>query len=228
MQDNIATWLLTLYYHKHHTTIGKRSIRSKSSVSMSKYRQQLKYRYKSLSLSSPEELLDCRSSEYVNLFLTKFDEKSKTKKENLVSGYLNSVLKNPPLDNERTMTDEKSVKSLTFADILDAREENKVILIEGGPGMGKSTLAIKICKCWADGKLLEEYDAVILLPLRDPEIQAANNIGDLLLVENKNEREVLYDEITASEGEKVCFIFEGYDELPEQLRKAPVFAKLQE
>ena len=69
---------------------------------------------------------------------------------------------------------------------------------------------------------------MILLPLRDPEIQAANNIGDLLLVENKNEREVLYNEITASGGDKVCFIFEGYDELPEQLRKAPVFAKLKE
>ena len=173
-------------------------------------------------------MLECRSSEYVNLFLTKFNEKSKTKKENLVSGYLNSILKRRsqlPWNNERTTTDDKS---LTFADILDVREENKVILIEGGPGMGKSTLAIKICKCWADGELLEEYDAVILLPLRDPEIQAANNIGDLLLIENKNEREMLYDEITASGGEKVCFIFEGYDELPEQLRKTPVFAKLKE
>ena len=202
------------------------SPRSKSTVNISKYRQQLKYKYKSLSLLSPEEVLECKSSEYVNLFLTKFDEKSKTKK--VVSGYLNIVLKRRsqlPWNNERTATGDEL---LTLADILDVREENKVILIEGGPGMGKSTLAIKICKCWADGELLEEYDAVILLPLRDPEIRAANNIGDLLLVENKNEREVLYDEITASEGDKVCFIFEGYDELPEQLRKAPVFAKLKE
>ena len=218
--------MVTLYY-PNITLLGKLSLRSKSTVSMSKYRQQLKYKYKSLSLSSPEEVLECRSLKYVNLFLTKFDEKSKTKKENLVSGYLNSILKNRsqlPQDTDRTMTDNKS---LTLADILDVREENKVILIEGGPGIGKSTLAIKICKCWADGELLEEYGAVILLPLRDPEIQAASNIGDLLLVENRNEREVLYDEITASEGDKVCFIFEGYDELPEQLRKAPVFAKIQ-
>ena len=227
MQDNSYSCMVTLYY-PNITLLGKLSLRSKSTVSMSKYRQQLKYKYKSLSLSSPEEVLECRSLEYVNLFLAKFDEKSKIKKENLVSGYLNCILKKRsqlPQDTERTMTDNKS---LTFADILDVREENKVILIEGGPGMGKSTLAIKICKCWADGELLDEYDAVILLPLRDPEIQAANNIGDLLLVENKNEREMLYDEITASEGDKVCFIFEGYDELPEQLRKAPVFAKLKE
>jgi len=88
--------------------------------------------------------------------------------------------------------------------------------------MGKSTLAIKICKSWADDELLQEYDAIILLPLRDPEIQAANNIGDLLLIASKNQRDLLYDEITASEGDKVCFIFEGYDELPDELRRASV------
>ena len=64
------------------------------------------------------------------------------------------------------------------------------------------------------------------MALHDPEIQTANNISDLLLVENKKQHELLYDEITASEGEKVCFIFEGYDELPNKLRKSTVFAKL--
>ena len=194
---------------------------------MSKYRHHLKYKYKFLSLSSPEELLECRSLEYVNLFLTKFDNKRNRNIEHVVSGYLNSILKTQlPNDTGENTTD---TRPLTLADVLNVKEEeNKVILIEGGPGMGKSTLAIEMCKFWADGKLLEEYDAVILLPLRDPEIQAASNIGDLLLVENKNEREALYDEITASQGDNICFIFEGYDELPEQLRKVPVFAKIKE
>ena len=190
---------------------------------MSKYHQQLQDKYKLLSLCSPEELLECKSSRYVNLLLVKFDKRIKRVREELVTGQLsNIIMKSNPLSFPDT-------RPLTLADILNVKEaDNKVILIEGGPGMGKSTLAIEICKCWADGELLEEYDAVILLPLRDPEIQVANNIGDLLLVENKNEQEALYDEITASQGDKICFILEGYDELPEQLRKVPVFAKIKE
>ena len=189
---------------------------------MSKYRQQLQNKYKLLSLGSPEELLECKSSRYVNLLLAKFDKRTKKVSEELVSGQLNNIVIKNVLSTPDT-------RSLTLADILNVKEEeNKVILIEGGPGMGKSTLAIQICKSWVDGELLKEYDAVILLPLRDPEIQAANNIGDLLLVENRNEREALYDEITASQGDKICFIFEGYDELPEQLRNIPVFLKIKE
>ena len=45
--------------------------------------------------------------------------------------------------------------------------------------MGKSTLAINICKCWAEGSLLQTYNVVILLTLRDPEILAAKIISNL-------------------------------------------------
>ena len=185
---------------------------------MSKYRQKLKNRYNLLTLCSPEELLDCSSSRYVNLLLVKVDKKE------LVAGQLNNIMR------KGSSLSSADTRPLTIADILNVKEEEKkIILIEGAPGIGKSTLAIKICKCWANSELLEEYDAVILLPLRDPEIRKADNIGDLLLIENKNEREVMYDEITASEGDKICFILEGYDELPQELRKSPsVFAKLRE
>ena len=80
-----------------------------SSDKLSKYHQQLKCKYKSLSLSSPDEVLECKSSEYVNLYLTKFEEKSKTQKQNLVSGYLNSLLKNPMHETERAISGSKSL-----------------------------------------------------------------------------------------------------------------------
>ena len=175
---------------------------------MNHYRQHLQCKYESLRLTSPDEMLDCCSSRYISLTLVKAGEEAKTD-----SRYIN--------ENERD-------GNVTLTEALDVESEKQnVILFEGAAGIGKSTLAINICKQWAKGNLLQGYDAVILLPLRDPEIQDAKGIGDLLLVSGEMKEKIL-NEITINNGERVCFIFEGYDELPQPLQKVPVFAKLTE
>ena len=171
---------------------------------MSTYRKFLQSKYKSLELISIDEQLDCSSSKYVSLTLVKIDRQGRT-----------------------TSTENRRGDSVTLSEALDVEEEGKVILIKGDPGMGKSTLAVNICKCWAEGSLLQTYNAVILLTLRDPEIQAAKTITDLLLTEGKLRDSVL-EEIIGCLGESICFLLEGYDELPEQLRKSSVFTKLKE
>ena len=174
---------------------------------MNQYRQHLQCKYESLRLTSPDEMLDCFSSRYISLTLIKAGEEAKFDSQK---------------DNESNRDD------VTLAEALDVESEKQnVILFEGAAGMGKSTLAINICKQWAKGDLLQGYNAVVLLPLRDPEIQDAKGIGDLLLVSGEMKENVL-NEMTKNNGERVCFIFEGYDELPHPLQKAPVFAKLTE
>ena len=198
-------------------------------VSMSKYREHLMSKYNSLRLSSPEELLECSSSQYVSLHLKRFNEQMHRFEEKLVFSPLSSILHNSSQPSYGSKRAETEGESLTLGDVLDVRgKKNKVILIEGGPGMGKSTLAIKMCKCWADGELLQEYDAVILLPLRDPEIQAAKSIKDLLLILDDELREEVYKEIVKKDGNRVCFMFEGFDELPQDLRRSTVFSRLTE
>ena len=171
---------------------------------MSSYQQYLKSKYKVLELTSPDEMLDCSSTEYVDL----------------------TLIKNRQRQRIRQVQDGDS-DGVTLSEALDVEgEEKRIILIEGGPGMGKSTLAINICKRWAEGKLLQSYDAVILLPLRQKEIQEAKTLGDLLLVIDDEMRKDLSKEILMSNGEKMCFICEGFDELPFHLRKSSLVASL--
>ena len=206
---------------------GKQAVDSPNvqlTVCMLEYQKHLKLMYKLLPLSSPEELLECSSSKYVSLLLKRFNEQTQSSEERLVSAPLDHLFLRSFHHNKRSKGE---VESLTLSDVLDvSRKENKVILIEGGPGMGKSTLAIKMCKSWADGELLQEYDAVILLSLRDPEIQKAKAIKDLLLTENEELRNEVNKEIVKKNGIRVCFMLEGFDELPRNLRSAPVFSKL--
>ena len=171
---------------------------------MSSYQQYLKSKYKVLELTSPDEMLDCSSTEYVDL----------------------TLIKNKQRQRIRQVQDGDG-DSVTLSEALDVeREDKKVILIEGGPGMGKSTLAINICKRWAEGKLLQAYDAVILLPLREKEIQQAKNLGELLLIIDDEMRKEVSKEMMMSNGEKLCFICEGFDELPYHLRTSSLVANL--
>ena len=56
----------------------------------------------------------------------------------------------------------------------------KVVLLEGGPGCGKSTLSLHICSEWAEGRLFPEYRLVILVRLRENAVQGATTLSGLL------------------------------------------------
>ena len=94
----------------------------------------------------------------------------------------------------------------------------KCILVEGAPGVGKSTLAWKLCRKWGKGKSLQQYQLVVLLRLRDKNVRAAKNISDLFQYHKRHIQQAVVEEIQGMGGEGVLLLFEGYDELPEELR----------
>ena len=94
----------------------------------------------------------------------------------------------------------------------------KCILVEGAPGVGKSTFAWKLCRKWGKGKLLQQYQLVVLLRLRDKSVRAAKNISDLFQYRDPQIQQAAVEEIQRTWGKRVFLLFEGYDELPEELR----------
>ena len=106
--------------------------------------------------------------------------------------------------------------------------KRKVILMEGAPGCGKSTLSIFISQQWGDGKLFQEFEAVILVRLRDPAVQSARNIADLFPSNDDSvaaTRQTL-EKMNANCFQNVLFILDGWDELPSHLRKDSIFLDL--
>ena len=96
--------------------------------------------------------------------------------------------------------------------------ERKVILIDGAPGSGKSTLAIHITQGWSKGELFQEFTIVILVQLRDPAVQSAKFIADLLPCPDIETAQQVASAIKASNGRGILWVMDGWDELPLRLQ----------
>ena len=104
--------------------------------------------------------------------------------------------------------------------------ERKVILIDGAPGSGKSTLTVHICQQWGRGELFNEFIVVILVQLRDPKVQSAQTIAELLPTKDVAMAECTAREIIANEGSGVLWILDGFDELPSHLQNESIISTL--
>ena len=108
--------------------------------------------------------------------------------------------------------------------LMDTQPGTKLrcVLVEGAPGVGKTTLAWEICKRWAMGNFFNQYSLVLLLRLRDGQVQTAKTIKDLLPME-----ECLEDIVQYLKRADVLIILEGLDELPKELLTRPsIFTRL--
>ena len=157
---------------------------------------------------------------YINLALIK---EQNVKLNAIDDAYTRSTIHNCPDDvlKEKVPIDLK--------DIFKFKEnEGKCILIEAGPGLGKTMLSFKICKDWANGNLLQDYDAVIMLQLRLTKLQTAEKIADLLfeIKDCDEDRQEISKKICENDGDRVCFIVEGFDELPQNLQSDSIFTRI--
>ena len=97
--------------------------------------------------------------------------------------------------------------------------DRQVVLIEGAPGCGKTTLSAHIFQQWGEGSLFQQFNTVIPLSLREPAVQAANSIEELLAVRNDLLSVTDLNRICRSDGQDVLLILDGWDELPVKMQQ---------
>ena len=108
----------------------------------------------------------------------------------------------------------------------ESEDQRKVILLEGAPGCGKSTLSVYICQQWEKGQLFNQFQLVILIRLRDPAVKNAKGLADLLPCPDTTTAQQIASRMLANKCQDVLFILDGWDELPPTLRKNLVFYQL--
>ena len=120
----------------------------------------------------------------------------------------------------------KTAMELSELGVMGDGSRPQVVLIEGAPGVGKTTFAWHQCRQWAEGSLLQAYSIVLLLPLRDNNIRQISSLSDLFRHSQRQVREEVSRRVAESGGAGCLIWLEAWDELPGHLRSDSLFTQL--
>ena len=118
-------------------------------------------------------------------------------------------------------------KEISVEDILkptDSSESLRVV-IDGPPGIGKTTLCRKLLNMWSNGTLHQQYDLVLYCPLRNRKIATATTLTGLFVCQ-AHEVPVVAESFKKRNGEGLLIIFDGWDELSTKHRKSSLVASI--
>ena len=112
-------------------------------------------------------------------------------------------------------------REISVEQILEGDGQNiiRLVLVEGAPGIGKSTFAWELCRKWEEFSCMQQYSLVVLLRLREEEVQKIDSVSQLFCSYESEDKDALVTEVLKDQGKGILFILDGFDELPKALHR---------
>ena len=91
------------------------------------------------------------------------------------------------------------------------------ILVEGDAGIGKTTLSIAVSEDWVNEMLFQQFELLLLLPLRHRKVASASTPAELLRLLHSSQKlcNEVAEYLEENEGKNILIIADGWDELAE-------------
>ncbi|XP_071487918.1 NLR family CARD domain-containing protein 4-like [Diadema antillarum] len=106
----------------------------------------------------------------------------------------------------------KERRLITYDDLIDMNLSHR-ILVEGGAGVGKTTLCSKIAWDWCQGKVLTQLDMVIVIPLGNLDVNLSiGEVTKTYLSKSNTSTAAQIERFIHEHPDKVMIILDGLDE----------------
>ena len=117
-------------------------------------------------------------------------------------------------------------REISVEEILEGDGQSRLVLIEGAPGIGKSTFAWELCRKWEEFPCMQQYNLVVLLRLREEEVQKIGSVSQLFFSYESEDKDALVTEVLKDQGKGILFILDEFDELPKALQQKSYLVNL--
>ena len=178
------------------------------SSAISHYRTYLKEKYRTFLISPGTKWLQSPGREFISLAVVEGQECQDKYIGHTLHDNIKQILKN-----------RKIISIEQILEPVKGQKELRLVLIEGAPGIGKSTLAWELCRKWEELSCMQQYSLVVLLRLREQRVQRISEVSHLFISYESKHKKSLVEEVLESQGSGVLFILDGFDELPKTLQK---------
>ena len=179
------------------------------------YVRSLKSKYRQKQITDDKRWRGSTSPRYINLTVVRQHniDKSERGRSTKMLGNIGNIL-----------TKKIELLDLKDLDQLEDGSKAKCVLVQGAPGVGKTTMAQELCRQWAEEQLFKHYSLLVLLKLRNKSVQSIKEKKNLFL--HSSDPSAVASIVEKYTETETAFLLDGFDELPQEMQMNSVFVNL--
>ena len=188
---------------------------------LAQYKSYLQSCYEARVLAPADQYLPTLQAPYINLAMIKrghhgSDARDEFTRRTLHGGVDQILASKTPINIEDLLVPEEG-----------SSDPVRFILVEGPPGIGKSTFAWEVCRRWDEIESLRNYHTVVLLKLREKWVLNATKLSDLFRYPFQPElSQTIAQELHDSNGRNLLLVLDGFDEVSHSFHETSVIKSI--